>query len=93
MNSAGRTRLLLLAVLLAASQVVLVGHLAAHAQPVVEHCALCATHAQPQAAIPTTESPVPVDVVSAYVGEPPATGVFSVTPQHFQPRGPPPASS
>jgi hypothetical protein len=93
MNSARRIRLTLLAILLTASQVVLVGHLAAHAQPVVEHCALCASHAQPQAAIPAAGSPVQVEVVSACSDEPPAAHVLSVTPRYFQPRAPPTASS
>jgi hypothetical protein len=93
MTSARRIRLTLLAILLTASQVVLVGHLAAHAQPVVEHCALCASHAQPQAAIPAADSPVPIEVVSACSDEPPAAPVFPVSPQYFQPRGPPTRSS
>jgi len=93
MNSAHRIRLTLFAILLAASQVVLVGHLAAHAQPVVEHCALCASHAQPQAAVPAAESGAQVDVMTCSGAEPPAAAVFSVTPRHFQPRGPPAASS
>jgi len=93
MNSARRIRLTLLAVLLTASQVVLVGHLAAHAQPVVEHCALCASHAQPQAAIPAADSPIQVEVVSPCGGELPAAHVLSVIPRYFQPRAPPAPSS
>ena len=93
MNKAHRIRVTLLAVLLAASQVVLVGHLAAHAQPVVEHCALCASHAQPQAAIPTAVSPVQVDIFVVSVGEAPVAPVPSASPRHFQPRAPPAASS
>ena len=93
MNKAHRIRVTLLAVLLAASQVVLVGHLAAHAQPVVEHCALCASHAQPQAAIPTADATVQVDVDPVCAGEPPVPPVLAASTRLFQPRAPPATSS
>lgn len=93
MNKAHRIRVMLLAILLTASQVVLVGHLAAHAQPVVEHCALCASHAQPQAALPAADSTVQVDVVAVCVSEAPAAPMLSASRHYFQPRAPPAASS
>jgi hypothetical protein len=88
-----RMRFLILAVLLAASQVVLVGHLAAHAQPVVEHCALCATHAQPHAAVPVSDAPLPIVAVDVYWSQPASTPVNPVPRRHYHQRAPPAASS
>jgi hypothetical protein len=93
MNRARRIRLLLLVALLAASQLILLGHLAAHAQPVVEHCALCASHAQPQAAIPAAEQAVQATATAVCRDEPTVPPVSCIPPRRFQPRAPPAASS
>ena len=51
----GRCRFLLLALMVAASHVALVSHVAAHFQPALEQCELCVSQAQPLAAIPAAE--------------------------------------
>lgn len=79
--------------MLAASQVVLVGHLAAHTQPAVEHCALCASHAQPHAAVPISDAPPPLVAVDVYWSEPASTPVATVSPHLYHSRDPPAASS
>lgn len=50
-----RIRLLLLALMVAASHVALISHVAAHFQPQLEQCELCVSQAQPLAAIPTAQ--------------------------------------
>lgn len=50
-----RIRLLLLALMVAASHVALISHVAAHFQPQLEQCELCVGQAQPLAAIPTVQ--------------------------------------
>ena len=47
-----RIRLLLLALMVAASHVALISHVAAHFQPQLEQCELCVSQAQPLAAVP-----------------------------------------
>lgn len=93
MNRARSTHLLLLAILLAASQVVLVGHLAAHAQPMVEHCALCASHAELQAAIPVADWPAQGAVVATPRAEAPSTSLPTAPQVNFRQRAPPATSS
>jgi len=55
MISCARVRFLLLALMVAASHVALVSHVAAHFQPSLEQCELCVSQAQPLAAIPPAE--------------------------------------
>jgi hypothetical protein len=93
MNRVYRLRFLILALLLAVSQVVLVGHLAAHSQFAVEHCALCASHAQPHAAVPVADAPPPIVVVDVYWSEPASASVTPVSPNHYHQRAPPVTSS
>ena len=55
MIKGSRVKILLLALMVAASHVALVSHAAAHFQPALEHCELCVSQAQPLAAIPAAE--------------------------------------
>lgn len=52
-------RRLLLVLLIGASHLALVSHVTAHFQPELEQCELCVSQAQPQAAIPSAETPPP----------------------------------
>ena len=56
MVTTARLRILLLALMVVASHVALVSHVAAHFQPALEQCELCVSQAQPLAALPTADS-------------------------------------
>jgi hypothetical protein len=89
-----RAKILLLALMVAASHVALVSHAAAHFQPALEQCELCVSQAQPLAAIPSAEVALPVAVEPA-VGAPPCRSAplsATVVRSHRQ-RAPPVSSS
>jgi hypothetical protein len=56
-----RFRITLLALMLAASHVVLISHVTAHFAPDLEQCQLCVSQAQMSSAIPTSDQAYLVD--------------------------------
>lgn len=94
MVTSTRLRFLLLALMVAASHVALVSHVAAHFQPSVEQCELCVSQAQPLAAIPTAESEACAPVAAATTRFPATVRSILAAPLHpwFQ-RAPPVTSS
>ncbi len=68
-----RWRYLLLALMVAASHVALVSHVAAHFQPALEQCELCVSQAQPLAAIPAAEHASSVEYAPPASQSPAAT--------------------
>jgi disulfide bond formation protein DsbB len=94
MVTSARIRMLLLALMVAASHVALAGHVAAHFQPALEHCELCVSQAQPLAAIPVAEFELYAQLASATVISSAAVRPIRVSAAHpwFQ-RAPPLTSS
>jgi len=94
MVTSTRLRFLLLALMVAASHVVLISHVTAHFHPALEQCELCVSQAQPLAAIPAAESAPCAPMASMAVDAPPALPPARASIAHpwFQ-RAPPAASS
>jgi hypothetical protein len=67
MIKGSRVKILLLALMVAASHVALISHAAAHFQPALEQCELCVSQAQPLAAIPAAE-------VALFIADEPTVG-------------------
>jgi len=94
MISCARVRFLLLALMVAASHVALVSHVAAHFQPSLEQCELCVSQAQPLAAIPSAEYALSLEFAPA--GNLPAPQSRGLPPRIISTphqRAPPGASS
>lgn len=89
-----RLRYVVLAFMVATSHVALVSHAFAHFQPALEHCELCVSQAQPQAAVPAAEAVM--GEVSAPAGAVPPAPTLRHIPTFNRshcPRAPPSASS
>lgn len=88
-----RWRYLLLALMVAASHVALMSHVAAHFQPALEQCELCVSQAQPLAAIPAAEYVSSVEYAPSTSLAPAATLPLIATPVKSHHQRDPPASS
>jgi len=94
MVTSARLRFILLALMVAASHVALVSHVAAHFQPALDQCELCVAQAQPLAALPVAESEACVPAVAVTIQSNAAARPILASVAHpwFQ-RAPPFASS
>jgi hypothetical protein len=89
-----RWRYLLLALMVAASHVALMSHVAAHFQPALEQCELCVSQAQPLAAIPAAEHASSVEYAPPTSQSPAATlPQLAALVKAHHPRDPPASSS
>lgn len=93
MHRSARLKLLLLALMVAASHVALLAHATAHFVPALEQCELCVSQAQPMAAIPAVDGPVAMHCPAPPALERPAAPLPLPAPRHYHPRGPPARSS
>ena len=94
MMRSARLKYLLLALMVAASHVVLISHVAAHFQPALEQCELCVSQAQPLAAIPVAETPPKVDAApSATLPASPRAAPVAAVLRSQRQRAPPTPSS
>jgi len=89
-----RWRYLLLALMVAASHVALMSHVAAHFQPALEQCELCVSQAQPLAAISAAEHASSVEYAPPASQSPAATlPQLGILVKAHHPRDPPASSS
>jgi hypothetical protein len=93
MMQSARLRYLLLALMVAASHVVLVSHVAAHFQADLEQCELCVSQAQPLAAIPVAENPPAAEYLPSAALPPSSRGAPVHAVDRSQRQRAPPAPS
>ena len=87
-------RFVLLAFLVAMSNVALLSHVTAHFEPALEQCELCVSQAQPLAAIPVAETPPKVDAApSATLPASPRAAPVAAVLRSQRQRAPPTPSS
>ena len=83
-------RFVLLAFLVAMSNVALLSHVTAHFEPALEQCELCVSQAQPLAAIPAAGPSIDVPLIAAVSWPPPAAPrAGHASPSPYLQRAPP----